>query len=179
MEDSKTKTAAYYETKKSFVAVTIALLWATLIGAINLVPNAIASGGPGGGGGGGGGVGGGAGGGLSSIANVLRGSWESLVVDTVLTVTFNNNGTFTATIQSPYGGISTDSGIWTLSPAVAPSVFSNPQGPLVLIDGQGALLPSGDVLLINKDQLFMSSPTGSSVSSITFVPQLVLSKLTI
>jgi hypothetical protein len=94
----------------------------------------------------------------------------------VLTVTFNNNGTFTATMQSPSGAIAADAGNWVVLPAVAPSQFANPQAHLVLTDTHGVLL-SGDVLLIKLDQMVMLSAT-ESVTTPTIVTELVLTKMT-
>jgi hypothetical protein len=116
-------------------------------------------------------------GGLQAIANVLLGPWQTLVVDTLFTPTFNADGTFTATIQPPLGAITTDSGTWGLTPPLVPSGFTNPQGHLALTNGVGTVLLSGDVLLINPDQLLMTSAT-DSVSTTTFVPQLIISKVT-
>lgn len=118
-----------------------------------------------------------AGSGIQAIAAVLQGPWQTLVVDTLFTPTFNVDGTFTATIQPSAGGIITDSGTWTLTPPVVPSGFSNPQGHLTLTDSLAKVLLSGDVLLTNPDQLIMSSAT-DQVSTTTFVPQLVISKVT-
>jgi len=42
--------------------------------------------------------------------------------------------------------------------------FGNPQGSLTVLDSQGAVLPSGTVLLINVDQLVME-PAVSSLST--------------
>jgi hypothetical protein len=113
-----------------------------------------------------------------AIANVLRGPWQRLVADTLFTPTFNADGTFTATIQSPSGVITTDSGTCALTPPVVTSGFTNPQGHLALTNTQGTILLSGDVLLIYPDQLLMTS-AADSVSTITFVSQLVISKLTL
>jgi len=156
---------------------TAVLGFAITMGLANTAPSALASG-PGSGGGGKAGGGGGGGNSPSQIANVLRGPWESLVVDTLLTVTFNNNGTFTATIQTPSGAITADSGTWTLRPPLVPSGFSNPQANLTLVDKQGLVLLSGDVLLLNADQLLMTSAI-DNVSTTTSVPQLVITKLTL
>ena len=112
-----------------------------------------------------------------AISNVLNGPWQTLVVDTLFTPTFNANGTFTATIQSPAGVITTDSGTWALKPPAVPSGFTNPQGNLALTNTKGSLLLSGDVLLSNPDRLLMSSAT-DSVSVTTSVPQLIISKIT-
>jgi hypothetical protein len=102
---------------------------------------------------------------------------SSLVVNDILTVTFNNNGSFTATIQSPSEAIATDAGNWVVSPAVTPSPFANPQAHLVLTGTNGVVLLSGDVLLIKLDQMVMLSAT-ESVTSTTIVTELVLTKLT-
>ena len=115
--------------------------------------------------------------GTQAIANVLNGPWQTLVVDTLFTPTFNADGTFTATIQSPSGVITTDSGAWALKPPLVSSGFTNPQGNLTLTNMQGTVLLSGDVLLINPDQLLMTSAT-DSISTSTFVSQLVISKAT-
>src|ERR1017187_1006090 len=112
-----------------------------------------------------------------AIANVLRGPWQRLVADTLFTPTFNADGTFTATIQSPSGVITTDSGTCALTPPVVPSGFSNPEGHLMLTNTQGTVLLSGDVLLINPDQLVMLS-AANSIASISPVPNVVISKFT-
>ena len=116
-------------------------------------------------------------GGLQAIGSVLLGPWQTLVVDTLFTPTFNADGTFTATIQPSSGAITSDSGTWALTPPLVPSGFTNPQGHLALINTQGTVLLSGDVLLVNPDQLLMTSAT-DSVSTTTFVSQLIISKLT-
>jgi hypothetical protein len=100
------------------------------------------------------------------------------VVNTIFTPTFNADGTFTATIQSPSGVITTDSGTWTLTPPVVLSGFANPQGHLTLTDSQGNVLLSGDVLLINPDQLVFLSAT-TTLEPISPVATVVLSKQTI
>ena len=115
--------------------------------------------------------------GTQAIANVLRGPWQTLVVSTLFTPTFNTDGTFTATIQSPSGVITTDSGTWALTPPLVPSGFSNPEGHLMLTNTQGTVLLSGDVLLINPDQLVMLS-AANSIASISPVPNVVISKFT-
>jgi len=162
--------------KQATKTLIVALMgWTIMASALSVMPHAFASGpGGGGGGGGGGGVGGNP---IQTIANGLRGPWESLVVDTILTVNFNNNGTFTATIQSSSGPITTDSGLWKLTAAVAPQPFSNPQAHLTITDSRGIVLLSGDVLMINNDQLAMFSAT-DGVSPATFVSELVLTKFT-
>jgi hypothetical protein len=119
-------------------------------------------------------------GGLSSgevIANVLHGPWEALVVNTIFTPTFTADGTFTATIQSPSGVITTDSGTWTLGPPLVPNSFVNPQGHLSLTNTLGKDLLSGDLLLLNPDQIvFLSAAT--TLEPISPVVNLILTKTT-
>ncbi len=115
--------------------------------------------------------------GTQAIANVLHGPWEALVVNTIFTPTFNADGTFTATIQSPTGVLSTDSGTWTLTPTQVPNSFANPQGHLALTNSHGSDLLSGDVLLLNLDQLdFLSATT--TLEPISPVVNLVMTKMT-
>ena len=109
---------------------------------------------------------------------MLPGPWEILVVNTVLTVTFNNNGSFTATIQSGSGAITTDSGTWTLTPAVTPSEFTNPQAHLDIVDKGGVELLEGDFLVITADQFVFTSATTAFVPGVT-LGEIVLTKLTI
>ena len=112
-----------------------------------------------------------------AIANVLHGPWEALVVNVVFTPTFNADGSFTATIQSPLGVITTDSGTWTLTPPAVPNSFANPQGHLSLTNAQSKVLLAGDVLLLNPDQLvFLSAAT--TLEPISPVVNVVLSKMT-
>jgi hypothetical protein len=92
-------------------------------------------------------------------------------------MTFNNNGTFTATIQTPVGAIATDAGTWTLTPTSPPEPFANPQGHLVLVDTQGIVFLAGDVLLLNQDQLVMLSATGS-VTGVPQIGEIILNKMT-
>jgi hypothetical protein len=115
---------------------------------------------------------------LQAILNTLRGPWEGLVASTIFTPTFNADGTFTATIQSPSGVITTDSGTWTLTPPINLSPFGNPQGHLSLVDSQGNVLLSGDVLLINPDQFVMFSGS-TTIEPISPIGTIVLSKMTI
>jgi hypothetical protein len=113
-----------------------------------------------------------------AILNTLRGPWEALVANTIFTPTFNADGTFTATIQSPTGVITTDAGTWTLTPPVVLSEFANPQGHLTLTDAQGKVLLAGDVLLINPDQLVFM-PAITTLEPVSQIAIVVLSKLTI
>lgn len=115
---------------------------------------------------------------LQAILNAVRGPWQGLVANTVFTPTFNADGTFTATIVSPTGVLNSDSGTWTLTPPVVLSAFANPQGHLTLIDAQGNVLLSGDVLLIKPDQMAMQSAT-TTLEPISPVGLVVLTKLTI
>lgn len=115
--------------------------------------------------------------GVQAIGNVLRGPWQTLVIDVLFTPTFNADGTFTATTQPPSGVISTDAGGWSLKPPLVPSGFINPQANLTLTNTQGSVVLSGDVLLINPDQLFMTSAS-NNFSSLPVVAQLVITKRT-
>lgn len=113
---------------------------------------------------------------LQAIAATLRGPWEALVAQTGLIATFNADGTFSATMQPPSGGaITTDSGTWTLTPPVTLSAFGNPQGHLALIDAQGTVFLSGDVLLFNPDQLVMFSAI-NSFSGISPIGEVIITK---
>ena len=113
---------------------------------------------------------------LPAIASTLRGPWQALVGNTLFTPTLNADGTFTSTIQSSSGIITSDSGTYTLTPPVVLSSFSNPQGHLALTDTNGVVLLSGDVLLINVDQLAMLSAV-NSFSGISPVGTVIISKL--
>ncbi len=115
--------------------------------------------------------------GTQAIANVLHGPWQALVVNTIFTPTFNADHTFTATIQSPSGGITTDSGTWTLGPTLVPNSFANPQAHLSLTNALGNDLLSGDALLLNPDQLVFLSAT-TTLEPISPVVNVVLSKRT-
>jgi hypothetical protein len=112
-----------------------------------------------------------------AILNVLNAVWTGLVGNTSFQPTFNADGTFTATIQSPSGTgpITTDSGTWTLTPPIVPSGLGNPQGHLALIDAQGNVVLAGDVLLTRPDQL------GFPLATTTLEPvspvEVILSKL--
>jgi hypothetical protein len=114
--------------------------------------------------------------GVQAIGSVLHGPWETLVVNVVFTATFNPDGTFTATVAPSSGGLTKVSGGWALTPAVAPSGFANPQAHLALTNTQGTVVFSGDALLFNPDQLFMTSVT-NNFTGILVVGQLVLSKM--
>lgn len=113
---------------------------------------------------------------LQAILNTLRGPWAALVANTVLIATFNADGTFTATMQLSSGGtITTDAGTWTLTPPVTLSPLGNPQGHVALIDTQGNVFLSADVLLLNPDQLAMFSAI-NSFSGISPIGTVVISK---
>ncbi len=115
--------------------------------------------------------------GAQIIANVLHGPWEALVVNTIFTPTFNADHTFTATIHSSAGAITTDSGTWTLGPILAPNGFANPQAHLSLTDSLGNDLLSGDALLLNPDQLLFLSAT-TTLEPISPVVNVLLTKMT-
>ncbi len=115
--------------------------------------------------------------GVQAIANVLRGPWETLVVNVVFTPTFNADGTLTATIQPSSGGITTDSGGWALKPPLVPSSFANPESNLTMTNTSGAVLLSSDVLLLNPDQLVFLSAT-TTLEPISPVVNLVMTKMT-
>lgn len=114
--------------------------------------------------------------GVEIIAGVLHGPWEALVVNTIFTPTFNADHTFTATIQSPLGVITTDSGTWTLGPALAPNGFANPQAHLTLTNTVNHVLLAGDALLLNPDQLVFLSAT-TTLEPISPVVNVVLTKM--
>jgi hypothetical protein len=92
-------------------------------------------------------------------------------------MTFNNNGIFTATIDTPTGVITTDAGTWTLTATSPPQPFGNPQGHLALVDSQGVDFLSGDVLLLNQDQLVMLNAIGS-VTGVPQIGEIILNKMT-
>jgi hypothetical protein len=95
-------------------------------------------------------------------------------------MTFNNSGTFTATILDPTGMITTDAGTWALTPTSPPLPIGNAQGHLVLADNLGVFL-AGDVFLLNADQLVFSTAVGSAISDFigaTQVADIVLTKMT-
>jgi sugar lactone lactonase YvrE len=110
---------------------------------------------------------------LQLLLNALRGPWLTLIGNTSFVPTFNTDGTFTATIQLPDGTITTDSGIWTLTPPVTLAPFGNPQGQLTLIDSQGAVLLSGEALLANVDLIALEP----AVSSLSNAPSIAILQL--
>ncbi len=115
---------------------------------------------------------------LQAIFNTLTGPWQTLLVNTLLTPTFNADGTFTSTIQPSTGGsVTSDSGTWTLTPPLVLSAVGNPQGHLTLTDIQATVLLEGDVLLLNPDQLYLPSAT-TSVEPISPLANVVLTKVT-
>jgi hypothetical protein len=113
-----------------------------------------------------------------AIFNVLRGPWSALVNNTLFVPTFNADGTFTATITSAAGVITTDSGTWTLTPPNVPSEFTNAQGHITFTDSQGVVLVSGDTLLVNADELVMM-PVTDSIDPIPTIAFAVFTKMTI
>lgn len=92
-------------------------------------------------------------------------------------MTFNNNGTFTATIQFPTGQIVTDAGTFSLTATSPPEPFANAQGHLVLVDTMGTVFLSGDVLLLTVDQLVMLNAIGS-VTGVPQIGEIILNKMT-
>ncbi len=115
---------------------------------------------------------------LQAILNTLTGPWQTLLASVLFTPTFNADGTFTSTVQPPTGGsITSDSGTWSLTPPIVLSSVGNPQGHLTLTDAQGTVLLSGDVLLLNPDQLYMPSAT-TSLEPISPLANVVITKLT-
>jgi hypothetical protein len=92
-------------------------------------------------------------------------------------MTFNNNGTFTATIQEPSGVMAADAGTWTLTPTSPPEPFGNAQGHLVLVDSFGVVFLSGDVLLLTVDQLVMLNAVGS-VTGVPQIGEIIINKMT-
>ncbi|HYK35375.1 hypothetical protein [Alloacidobacterium sp.] len=97
-----------------------------------------------------------------TIFNLLRGPWFMGFTQLGFTPTFNPDGTFTATILSNAGGLTTDSGTWTLTPPKVAQPIGNPQGHLTLTDSKGVVLFSADFLLLNADELVAVMPwTGS------------------
>jgi hypothetical protein len=98
-----------------------------------------------------------------AIFNLLKGPWFMGFTQSGFTPTFNADGTFTATITSTIGGgVTTDSGRWTLTSPKVVQPFANPQGHLTLTDANGVVLFSADFLLLNADTLVAVMPwTGS------------------
>jgi hypothetical protein len=92
-------------------------------------------------------------------------------------MTFNNNGTFTATIQTPTGAVATDAGTWSLTPTSPPLPFGNAQGHLQLVDTQGVVFLDGNVLLLTVDQLVMLNAVGS-VTGVGQIGEIFLNKMT-
>jgi hypothetical protein len=115
---------------------------------------------------------------IQAILTTLHGPWEGLVANTVFVPTFNPDGTYTATMQSSPGVITTSSGTWTLTPPVTLSPFANPQAHLALIDSQGKVLISGDILLFKPDQFIFLSAI-NTIIPISPVANVVLTKQTI
>jgi hypothetical protein len=97
---------------------------------------------------------------VQTIFNALRGPWFVALGSTDFVPTFNADGTFTATITSPDGVITTDAGTWVLTPPNVVQPVGNPQGRLTFIDTHGVVLFSNDILLVRVDQ-FTSVTTGT------------------
>ena len=103
---------------------------------------------------------------LQQILNVLHGPWQIETINSLVVVTFNADGTFTAVITPFFNGVimgpnSATSGTWTLAPPAVPQQQGNPQGQLTLIDNAGTVLISGVYLLAN-DSLITFGPTSGS-----------------
>ena len=102
---------------------------------------------------------------IQAIFNALHGPWfVSLFslqtgVTTQFVPTFNADGTFTATLTTS-AGVSTDAGVWQLTPPNVVQPFGNPQAHLTLADTQGVVLFSNDILLLNVDR-FASETLGT------------------
>jgi hypothetical protein len=102
---------------------------------------------------------------IQAIFNALHGPWIvslfSLQTDvtTQFVPTFNADGTFTATLTTS-AGVSTDAGVWQLTPPNVVQPFGNPQARLTLADTQGVVLFSNDILLLNVDR-FASETMGT------------------
>ena len=92
-----------------------------------------------------------------AIFNLLRGPWLMGFTESEFEPTFNADGTFTATISSA-SGVTTVSGIWTLTPPTVPQPFANPQGQLTFTDTNGVVLFSADFLETNADTLIAFMP---------------------
>jgi hypothetical protein len=95
---------------------------------------------------------------LPAIFNVLTGPWLMAFTQSEFKPTFNANGTFTATVTSNAGGVTTVSGTWTLTPPLFPQPFTNPQGQLTFTDSDGAVLFSAAFLQSNADTLTAFQP---------------------
>ena len=103
---------------------------------------------------------------MQAILNLLRGPWFMGFTQSSFVPTFNADGTFTATITSTGdGGLTTDSGTWTLTPPNVIQPFTNPQAHLALTDSNGVVLFSSDFLLLNADMLVAGMPWTGSLSN--------------
>jgi hypothetical protein len=104
---------------------------------------------------------------VQSIFNVLRGPWFVDLFTARFVPTFNADGTFTATITSPAGVITTDAGTWVLTPPNVVQPFGNAQGHLTFTDTQGVVLFSNDIMLLRVDE-FTSLSTGTGTLGAPF-----------
>lgn len=102
---------------------------------------------------------------IQAIFNVLRGPWFMGFTQANFVPTFNPDGTFTATITPNIGGVTTDSGIWTLTPPPVVQPFGNPQAHLTLTDTKGVVLFSADFLQTNVDTLVAFMPWTTSLGT--------------
>jgi hypothetical protein len=102
---------------------------------------------------------------IQAIFSALHGPWiVSLFslqtgVRTQFVPTFNADGTFTATLTTSTG-VTTDSGVWQLTPPNVVQPLGNPQARLTLADAQGVVLFSNDILLLRADS-FASETQGT------------------
>jgi hypothetical protein len=97
-----------------------------------------------------------------AIFNLLRGPWFMGFTQLGFTPTFNPDGTFTATIVTNAGAVTTDAGIWTLTPPNVVQPIGNAQAHLTLTDTNGVVLFSADFFMLRVDMLVAQFPwTGS------------------
>ncbi len=102
---------------------------------------------------------------LQTIFSVLNGPWFMGFTTLGFTPTFLSGGAFTAAIQLNGGGVTTDSGTWTLTPPNNALSFGNPQGHLTFTDTQGVVLFSADFLMLNLDMLQAEQPWVSNLGT--------------
>lgn len=116
---------------------------------------------------------------VPEIANTLHGPWVTLIGNVSFQPTFNVDGTFTASVQTTTGPVtSTLAGTWTLGPPHVVASLGNPQAHLSLVGAGGAAVLDGDVLLTNVDQLAMEAATqGVSATEPTKLGLVILTKV--
>lgn len=91
-----------------------------------------------------------------AVVAQIRGPWFVEIGTDFLNATFNADGTYTATIQTSSGSITTSSGTYTVTAPVQPLAILNPQGHLTLTDSTGVVLIEGDLFLLNLDRFAMT-----------------------